>query len=175
MTAVPGPAAVITALIISGLPTRRFAFEAFLPHDKKERRQVLSELQKETRTIVLYEAPHRLKKTLQELAGVLGEAREISLCRELTKLHETVMRTTIGGACAYYEKEEPRGEYVLVIAGKPAEELKSEAVRQWESMPLEEHMQMYTDKGMSRKEAMKQVAADRGVSKRDIYQALLED
>lgn len=175
VTAVPGPAAVITALIISGLPTRRFAFEAFLPHDKKERRQVLSELQKETRTIVLYEAPHRLKKTLQELAGVLGEAREISLCRELTKLHETVMRTTIGGACAYYEKEEPRGEYVLVMAGKPAEELKSEAVRQWESMPLEEHMQMYTDQGMSRKEAMKQVAADRGVSKRDIYQALLEE
>ncbi|MBQ9063417.1 MAG: 16S rRNA (cytidine(1402)-2'-O)-methyltransferase [Eubacterium sp.] len=175
VTAVPGPAAVITALTISGLPTRRFAFEAFLPHDKKERRQVLEELQTETRTIVLYEAPHRLRKTLQELAETLGEARGISLCRELTKLHETVLRTTIGAAAEYYRETEPRGEYVLVIAGKPAEELKNEAAAQWENMPLAEHMQLYTDKGMSRKEAMKQVAADRGVPKREIYQALLEE
>ena len=175
VTSVPGPAAVITALIISGLPTRRFAFEAFLPHDKKERRQVLEELQTETRTIVLYEAPHRLRKTLQELAEALGGERRISLCRELTKIHETVLRTTIGAAVECYREEEPRGEYVLVIAGKPAEELKSEAAAQWENMPLPEHMQLYTDKGMSRKEAMKQVAADRGVPKREIYQALLEE
>lgn len=174
VTAVPGPAAVITALIISGLPTRRFAFEAFLPHDKKERRQILAELQKETRTIVLYEAPHRLKKTLRELEAALGGARPVSLCRELTKLHETVMRTTIGEASAYYETTDPRGEYVLVIAGKSAEELKSEAAGQWTDLPLDEHMQLYIEKGLSKKEAMKQVASDRGVSKRDIYQALLE-
>ena len=175
VTAVPGPAAVITALTISGMPTRRFAFEAFLPHDKKERRQVLEELQTETRTIVLYEAPHRLRKTLQELADFLGEERSISLCRELTKLHETVLQMTIGEACALYQNEEPRGEYVLVIAGKSVEELQSEAIEKWDQMPLEEHMKLYTEKGMSRKEAMKQVAADRGVSKREIYQALLEE
>ncbi|HJF94043.1 MAG TPA: 16S rRNA (cytidine(1402)-2'-O)-methyltransferase [Lachnoclostridium phocaeense] len=174
VTAVPGAAACVTALTISGLPTRRFAFEAFLPSDKKERRDVLEELKDETRTIVLYEAPHRLVKTLEELRETLGD-RQVSVCRELTKKHETVYRSTLGEACTYYQSHEPRGECVLVIQAKSREELRRQFQRKWEEMSLEEHMAYYTDQGVDRKEAMKKVAKDRGVSKREVYQALLRE
>lgn len=173
VTAVPGPAACITALTISGLPTRRFAFEAFLPADKKERKEILGELEKETRTIVLYEAPHRLVKTLQELTDVLGD-RKAAVCRELTKRHETVFTSTLPEALAFYRQQEPKGECVLVIEGKSRKALKEEERSRWEDLSLEEHMAYYCAKGMERKDAMKQVAKDRGVGKREIYQALLK-
>lgn len=174
VTAVPGAAACVTALTISGLPTRRFVFEAFLPSDKKERRDVLEELKDETRTIVLYEAPHRLVKTLEELRETLGD-RQVSVCRELTKKHETVYQSTLGEACTYYQSHEPRGECVLVIQAKSREELRRQSQRKWEEMSLEEHMAYYTNQGVDRKEAMKKVAKDRGVSKREVYQALLRE
>lgn len=172
VTAVPGAAACITALTISGLSTRRFAFEAFLPADKKERKEILEGLEKETRTLVIYEAPHRLVKTLEELASVLGD-RKVSVCRELTKRHETVFASTLPEAAAYYRQQEPKGECVLVIQGKSRKALKEEERSRWEELSLEEHMAYYTDRGRDRKEAMKLVAKDRGVGKRDIYQALL--
>lgn len=172
VTSLPGPSAFVTALTISGKPTRRFCFEAFLPYDKKERAQVLEELKTETRTIMLYEAPHKLKKTLKDLYEALGD-REISLCKELTKKHETNFRTTLSGAIAYYEQEEPRGEFVLVIEGISIEALKEDEMQEFLAMTIEEHMQFYMDQGVDKKEAMKKVAKDRGVSKRDIYQALL--
>ncbi len=172
VTAVPGAAACVTALTISGLSTRRFAFEAFLPSDKKERREVLEELKDETRTIVIYEAPHRLVRTLEELLETLGD-RQVSVCRELTKKHETVCQATLEEACAYYRAHEPRGECVLVIRGRSREELRRESQRKWEELSLEEHMRYYTDQGADRKEAMKRVAKDRGISKREVYQALL--
>lgn len=172
VTAVPGAAACVTALTISGLPTRRFAFEAFLPSDKKERREVLEELKDETRTIVIYEAPHRFVRTLEELLETLGD-RQVSVCRELTKKHETVCHATLEEACAYYRAHEPRGECVLVIRGRSREELRRESQRKWEELSLEEHMRYYTDQGADRKEAMKRVAKDRGISKREVYQALL--
>ena len=172
VTAVPGAAACITALTISGLGTRRFAFEAFLPTDKKERQAILEELKEETRTIVMYEAPHRLVKTLKVLFETLGN-RRISICRELTKKHETVFATTIAEAISYYEAQEPKGECVMVIEGKSRKEIREEEKAAWEEMSVEEHMEVYLSKGMDKKSAMKQVAKDRGVSKRDIYQALL--
>lgn len=172
VTAVPGAAACITALTISGLGTRRFAFEAFLPTDKKERQAILEELKEETRTIVMYEAPHRLVKTLKVLLETLGD-RKISICRELTKRHETVFATTIAEAISYYEAQEPKGECVMVIEGKSRKEIREEEKAAWEEMSVEEHMEVYLSKGMDKKSAMKQVAKDRGVSKRDIYQALL--
>lgn len=174
VTSLPGPAAFVTALTLSGMPTKRFVFESFLPDDKKARRAILDDLKDEMRTIILYEAPHHLVQTLTELEGVLGPDRSISLCRELTKMHETVIRTTIGGALARYETETPRGEFVLVIAGKPKGEAAAEAAARWESVPLSEHMRIYTDQGIDRKEAMKRVAADRGVTKREIYRRLLD-
>ena len=174
VTSVPGPAACITAVTMSGQACRRFAFEAFLPKDKKERRRVLEETKNETRTIIIYEAPHHLIGTLKELRDVLGEDRGITLCRELTKKHEEKEKTTIGGALKSYETKEPRGEYVLVIAGKSKAEVIEEARAAYDDMSIEEHMQTYLDKGMDKKEAMKAVAKDRGVSKRDIYNALLE-
>ncbi len=173
VTSVPGPAACITAVTMSGQACRRFAFEAFLPKDKKERRRVLEETKNETRTIIIYEAPHHLIGTLKELTEVLGEDRGITLCRELTKKHEEKEKTTLGGALKIYETKEPRGEYVLVIAGKSKEEVVREARAAFEDMSIEEHMDMYLSQGMDKKEAMKAVAKDRGVSKRDIYNALL--
>lgn len=173
VTSLPGAAACVTALTISGLATRRFSFEAFLPTDKKERQEVLNELANDTRTLILYEAPHRLVKTLKELAKVLGEARRISVCRELTKKHETAFRTTIREAIDYYEVNDPKGECVLVIEGRSREELRKEQQMKWEEISLEEHMEHYEQQGMSRKEAMKCVAKDRGISKRDVYQQLL--
>lgn len=173
VTSLPGASAVVTALTLSGLATRRFAFEAFLPSDKKERQAVLAELVNETRTMILYEAPHRLVKTLKELLEVLGN-RRMTLCRELTKKHETAFASTIEDILAYYETQEPKGECVLVIEGKNRQELIEEAQAEFEKMTVEAHMQLYLDQGMDKKEAMKAVAKDRGVSKRDIYQALLD-
>ena len=168
VTSLPGPAACITALTLSGLSTRRFCFEGFLPADKKEKKQILEELAAESRTMILYEAPHHLIRTLEELHDALGE-RRITICRELTKKFETVMPTTLENALAYYEKEEPRGEYVLVVEGKSHEEKRREEIASWESMSIEEHMAYYEEQGMDHKTAMKQVAKDRGVGKRDIY------
>ncbi|MEE1243634.1 MAG: 16S rRNA (cytidine(1402)-2'-O)-methyltransferase [Frisingicoccus sp.] len=172
VTSLPGAAACITALTLSGLSTRRFAFEAFLPSDKKERQAVLSELVDETRTIILYEAPHRLVKTLKELRDTLGN-RKMTLCRELTKKHETAFASTIDDILKFYETQEPKGECVLVIEGKSRMELLARERARFEELSIEEHMQQYLDQGMDKKEAMKAVAKDRGVSKRDIYQALL--
>ncbi|MGI5990240.1 MAG: 16S rRNA (cytidine(1402)-2'-O)-methyltransferase [Lachnospiraceae bacterium] len=174
VSAIPGPCACVTALTISGLPTRRFCFEAFLPSDKRQRQEVLRELAVERRTIVLYEAPHHLQKTLAELAGVLGENRPVSICRELTKIHEEVCRLTLGEAARRYETVSPRGEYVLVIGGKPDEEVEKEARAKWDDMTAAEHVRMYMDQGLDKKEAMKRAAKDRGVSKRDIYQELID-
>lgn len=169
---VPGAAACVNALIMSGQPTRRFAFEAFLPRDKKERGKILEELKCETRTIVLYEAPHHLKDTIDELYKTLGN-REISICRELTKKHEEMTKTTIENVANYLKDNEPRGEYVLVIHGIDREILEKEQQDSFLSMTIEEHMALYESQGIDRKEAMKKVAKDRGVSKRDIYNALL--
>lgn len=173
VTSLPGPAACITALTLSGLTTRRFAFEAFLPLDKKERRKILEELKDETRTMILYEAPHRLVKTLEELRETLGN-RRMTLCRELTKRHETAFRTTIEELILYYQQEKPLGECVLVIEGKSQKELEREQQASWEQISIEEHMAVYEEKGISHKEAMKLVAKDRGISKRDVYQYLLD-
>ena len=172
VTSLPGAAACITALTMSGLPTRRFAFEAFLPRDKKERAAVLEGLKEETRTIILYEAPHHLVKTLEELLKTLGN-RRITVCRELTKKHEEKIQSTLEDIITYYKETEPRGEYVLVLEGKDPKEIEKEKQASWESMTIQEHMEHYESQGMDRKEAMKQVAKDRGVSKRDIYQQLL--
>ena len=174
VTSLPGAAACITALTMSGLPTRRFAFEAFLPRDKKEHQSVLEELKTETRTIIIYEAPHHLVRTLQELSDALGGDRRLTICRELTKRHEEKLQMTLADSLSYYEFNEPRGEYVLIIAGRSREEMKKEEQAGWEALSLEEHMAHYESQGIDRKEAMKRVAKDRGVSKRDIYQALLK-
>ena len=174
VTPVPGAAACINALIMSGMPTRRFCFEAFLPSDKKEKSDVLEQLKAEQRTIIIYEAPHRLLRTLTELESALGGMRRIAVCKELTKRHETVYRDTISGALGYYTANEPKGEYVLVIEGKSPKELLEEKRAAWDDMSIEEHFNMYVSQGMDKKDAMKLVAKDRGVSKRDIYNALLD-
>lgn len=168
VTSLPGPAACITALTLSGLSTRRFCFEGFLPADKKERRIVLEELVEENRTMILYEAPHHLQGTLKELYGCLGN-RRITLCRELTKKFETIFPATLEQAVEYYGQESPRGEYVLVIEGRSREEARRKEIAGWEAMSIEEHMDYYGRQGMDHKSAMKQVAKDRGVGKREIY------
>lgn len=172
VTSLPGAAACITALTLSGLSTRRFAFEAFLPSDKKEKQVILKELENETRTIIMYEAPHRLVRTLQELLEALGN-RKVTVCRELTKKHETAFATTLEAAVSYYESNEPKGECVLVIEGKSREELRQEEVSKWEELSIEEHMDYYLQQGIEKKEAMKRVAKDRGIAKRDVYQQLI--
>lgn len=172
VTSLPGACACITALTMSGLPTRRFAFEAFLPYDKKERAEILDSLKNETRTIIIYEAPHHLKKTLKECRAYLGN-RRMTVCKELTKKHEKKMRASLDEVIAFYEKNEPRGEYVLIFEGKSRQELKEEEQENWTRLSLEEHMKLYEEKGMDRKAAMKAVARDRGISKRDVYQELL--
>ena len=176
VSSLPGPAACITALTMSGLSTRRFCFEAFLPSekgDKKERARILEELKRETRTIIVYEAPHHLVKTLKDLYQALGN-RRITVCRELTKKHETAFRTTFEQALSAYEVEEPRGECVIVIEGISVRELEEEKIRSWEEMSLEDHLEYYMKGGMDKKEAMKAVAKDRGVSRREIYQQTLK-
>ena len=173
VTSLPGATAVITALTLSGMEIRRFAFEAFLPAKKKERAAVLSELAAETRTVVLYEAPHRLAKTLAELAEALGPERRLALCRELTKIHETVFRGTLGEAAARFVDGDVKGEIVLVIAPADPAALEEAEKARWEELPIAEHLDMYLARGMDKKEAMRAVAKDRGVTKRDVYQALL--
>ena len=172
VNALPGAAACVTALTVSALSTRRFAFEAFLPRDKKKRGNILQELKNETRTIVIYEAPHHLLHTLEELYQVLGN-RKISVCRELTKKHEEMFRMSLEEAVDYYKVQEARGEFVLVVEGKSYDDIEEENRQKWTTMDLQEHMNLYESKGISRKEAMKQVAKDRGISKRDVYQQLL--
>lgn len=175
VTSLPGPAACVTALTMSGLATRRFAFEAFLPKDKKERQAVLAELTNETRTIIIYEAPHHLVKTLAELCETLGKERRLTICRELTKKYEEKMQITLGDSLYYYEKNDPRGEYVLVIEGKSQEEIIKEQQSAWEAISIAEHMEHYESQGITHKEAMKLVAKDRGVGKREVYQWLLDE
>lgn len=174
VTSLPGACACVNALVISGLPARRFCFEAFLPTDKKERAGILEELKTETRTIVLYEAPHRLVRTLRELQDALGN-RRLTICRELTKKHETVFRTTIEEAIAFYTEQEPKGECVLVIEGVSIETLKAEERKQWDTMSIPEHVEYYISQGNDKKAAMKLAAADRGISKREIYQAMINE
>ena len=173
VTSLPGACACITALTLSGLPTRRFAFEAFLPHDKRERKVILNSLKEETRTIIIYEAPHHLKNTLNELYSVLSD-RTITICRELTKLHETVQLHTISSAIEYYTQNQPKGEYVLVIEGCSIKELEPMQKDKWISMDIPSHMDIYLSKGMPKKEAMKQVASDRGISRREVYNSLIK-
>lgn len=173
VTSLPGAAACITALTLSGLSTRRFCFEGFLPSEKKEKAEILKLLAEETRTMILYEAPHRLVRTLKELYEALGE-RKLTICRELTKKFETVMPTTLESALAFYETEEPRGEYVLVVEGKSLLRKKQERQEVFLNLSIEEHLKRYEEAGMERKEAMKAVAKDRGVSKREIYQYMLD-
>lgn len=173
VTSLPGACACITALTLSGLPTRRFCFEAFLPSDKKERKMVLEELREETRTTIIYEAPHRLKRTLLELLETLGD-RRLTICRELTKKHETAFATTLKDAVEFYEQQEPKGECVLVMEGRTRESMEKEKQAEFQEMSVAEHVRLYEAQGMDRKEAMKQAAKDRGVGKREIYQALLD-
>ena len=172
VTSLPGPAACITALTLSGLSTRRFCFEGFLSADKKERKAVLEDLKEESRTMILYEAPHHLKGTLKELYDALGN-RKITLCRELTKKFETVFPTTLEEALEYYEANDPRGEYVMVLEGKSHQQKIEEKQALASEISIEEHMKMYEDKGVDRKEAMKLVAKERGISKREVYNYLL--
>lgn len=173
VTSLPGAAACITALTMSGQQTRRFVFEAFLPFDKKERADVLEELKNETRTIIIHEAPHHLAALIDELIGVLGGDRSVSICKELTKRYEKVWKTTLEEAAQFYKSRQPRGEYVLVIAGRDRQELKLEKQKSWDAMSIQEHVAMYENQGIDRKEAMRMAAKDRGISKRDVYQQLL--
>lgn len=174
LTSLPGPAACITALTISGLGTRRFCFEAFLPSDKKEKQWILEELKNETRTMILYEAPHRLVRTLEELYEALGN-RRITVCRELTKRFETAFRTTFEEALRAYEEETPKGECVIVIEGRSIQEIKEDRSKAFEEISIEEHMARYEGQGMDRKDAMRMVAKDRGISKREVYQYLIKN
>lgn len=172
VTSLPGPSACVTALTLSGLSTRRFCFEAFLPVDKKERQWILDELKRETRTTILYEAPHHLLRTLAELYEALGE-RRLTVCRELTKRYETAFLTTLSEAVTYYTETPPKGECVLVLEGVDPRQLMQEAADIWQQMSIEDHVEHYMSQGMDKKEAMKQAAKDRGITKRDVYQYLL--
>lgn len=174
VSSLPGASAVITALTLSGMKARRFTFEGFLPMDKKEKKQVMERLAATTCTTIFYEAPHRLKKTLSAFLEITGENRKITICKELTKKYEDAMHMTMGEAVSYYDKEEPKGEFVLVLEGADAEELEKKEQQQWQEMSLERHMELYASQGLTKKEAMKAVAKDRGISKRDVYAALLE-
>ena len=172
VTSLPGACACITALTLSGLPTRRFAFEAFLPSDKKERREILEALRDETRTIILYEAPHHLIRTLEDLTAILGN-RKVTVCRELTKKHETVFQTTLEEAQRFYTENEPRGECVIVVEGKSFAEIKERNKAEWQKLSIEEHVKLYLEQGMDKKEAMKAAAKDRGVKKQEIYKEFI--
>ena len=171
VTSIPGCCAAITALTLSALPTGRFTFEGFLSTNKAERREHLADLKTEKRTMILHEAPHKLRNTLQDLADAFGGERRIALCRELTKLNEQVERTTLSGAIAIYEEKEPRGEYVLVIEGAAQS---TEATAFWQDMSIPDHVQHYVDGGMSEKDAIKAAAKDRGVHKNEVYSKIVE-
>lgn len=174
VTSLPGASAVITALTLSGLSTRRFTFEGFLPQNKKEQKAVLERFEKTTVTTIFYEAPHRLKKTLGIFEKIVGKDRQIAICKELTKKHETVLRFTIGEAISFFEENEPKGEFVLVVEGKEPKELLLEEQSKYENISIEEHLKMYIDKGLTKKDATKKVASDRGVPKREIYNQLIK-
>lgn len=174
VTSLPGASAVVTALTLSGLSTRNFAFEGFLPQDKKERGRVLNRLKKTTYTTVFYEAPHRLVKTLEAVAQVVEGGRKIAVCRELTKKHETVMQCTLEEALNYFRSNEPKGEFVFVLEGADPEDIAKEEQKKWDEISLQEHMEMYTAHGIDRKEAMKIVAKDRGMTKNEVYKELLK-
>lgn len=174
----PGPAAFVTALTLSALNTRRFVFEAFLPTEKsnkKERRAILDSLSKEERTIILYEAPHHLKKTLEDLRESFQENRALSLARELTKKHEEVLYFSLDDAIQKYREEDPRGEYVLILSGASREKKKEEAQAKWEELSIEEHFSYYLNEGYSEKDALKQLAKDRGMGKREVYKIIKGD
>ena len=171
VTVAPGASAALTALVLSGLDTRRAVFEGFLPPDKKERRAALERLKKETRTAILYEAPHRLKSTLEEIYDAVGN-RQCAAIKEITKKYETVKRAFLRELIEYYNENPPKGEFVLVLEGVSEDKLKEEEIEKWENISVEEHVKMYEDKGMSRKDAMKAAAKDRGLTKRDIYAVL---
>ena len=173
VTSLPGACALITALTMSGMPARRFCFEGFLPTDKKERSHVLGQLKTEERTVIFYEAPHHLKTTLKELQESAGPDRKVTLCRELTKRFEEAVPMTLQEAVEYYKEKDPRGEYVLVLEGADREQIRAQEQESWQEISVAEHVALYERQGMDRKEAMKKAAADRGVSKRDIYRALL--
>lgn len=166
-TSIPGPVAGINALILSGLPTRRFAFEGFLSVNKRHRREHLAGVKDDTHTLIFYEAPHKLKNTLADMADVFGANRKIALARELTKVHEEIIRCTIGEAVEYYSENNPRGEYVLVIEGAKETETEEEAF--WDKLSITEHVEKYIAEGMSSKDAVKKAAEDRGLPKRDVY------
>ena len=168
VTIAPGASAGISALVLSGMDARRYIFEGFLPTDKKERQTVLKNLEKETRTTVFYEAPHRLADTLGVLLKAAGD-REASTVREITKKYEEVKHGTLGSLLEYYKENPPKGEFVVIVGGMSESALRQEEIDGWNSISVEEHMKKYTDEGMSEKEAMKKVAKDRGVSKREIY------
>ena len=169
VTALPGPCAFVTALALSGLDSRRFIFEGFLPVDKKERRQVLEDLRTSRRTMIFYEAPHRVKETLKTMAEVAGD-RPAAAVRELTKKFEEIKLMKLSDLAAYYEENEPRGEYVLLVEGQTAEQQEETRKQQFEGLTLEQHMALYAD--LPEKEAMKAVAKDLGISKRDVYAQL---
>lgn len=174
VTSLPGASAVITALTLSGMSARRFTFEGFLPTDKKERLSVLSRVSQTVCTTIFYEAPHRLLKTLQLISDTVGGKRRITVCRELTKKHENAMQLTVEEALEYFSLNEPKGEFVLVLEGADAGELLRQERERWQNVPVKEHVEQYISQGMDKKEAMKQAAKDRGVSKRDIYNELLQ-
>ena len=173
VTSLPGAVACITALTLSGLSTRRFCFEGFLPSDNKEKKDILDDLKEESRTIILYEAPHHLKRTLEDLQKTLGN-RKVTLCRELTKKFETILPTTLEDALEMFQSQDPRGEYVIVMEGKSLADKKKEQVDSWQEMDIIKHMQLYEKNGTDHKEAMRLVAKDRGITKRDVYQYLLK-
>lgn len=168
VTVVPGASACVTALALSGMDSRRFLFEGFLPSDKKEKQEVLQSIAKEHRTMIFYEAPHRLLSTLKELCEALGD-RNAACIKELTKKYEHVERKTLSELLLFYKENPPKGEFVLIVEGVSKEQLKKEEIENWETISIEKHMELYTQKGMEEKEAMKKVAKDRGVSKREIY------
>lgn len=174
VTSIPGPCAAILALTLSGLPTARFCFEGFLSAEKKDRRARLEALKGDDRTTIFHEAPHKLKATLADMCEIFGAERRISLCRELTKLNEDIMRTTLGEAVAYYSGNNPRGEYVLVVEGAPEGSLTYPTVDLC-SLSVEEHVKHYIDSGMTQKDAIKATAKDRGVPKNDVYMLFAKD
>lgn len=173
VTMLPGPAAVITGVVLSGLPSGRFSFEGFLPMNKRMRTERLKSIKDDTRTLVFYEAPHKLIHTLRDLREIMGN-RHISLARELTKVHEEVIRCTLDEAIEKYEAQPPKGEYVLVLEGANQKAVEEAKIASWNELSLEEHIKYYTDNGIDRKEALKKVASDRGISKREVYNSLLE-
>lgn len=165
---IPGPTAFVTALVYSGIDNSKFLFRGFLPRENKERKEVIEQIKNSCETIIFYEAPHRIKSTLEFLLNELGD-RKISICRELTKIHEDIKRTNLSEAVNFYKENNAKGEYVLIIEGKSVEEIKVEEMAKWEKMSIEDHIKHYIENGFSKKEAVKMTAKDRNVPKTEIY------